>query len=163
MNLFPSDRHWLWLFNPSSKIIRELQISNRLNWFSNFLLLDQEIFFLLPNKLSLTLYSSSCINSIYKLLWMFFTMVIICNVYFKKITFESWQLPTAFKDKTLFIHFSVPSVSVADFEQVMLAGVLIKCDYFLKPLKNIKSNYNTHETITFDDKSPPWIAEKIKN
>ena len=45
----------------------------------------------------------------------------------------------------------------------MLAGVLIKCDYFLKPLKNIKSNYNTHEIITFDDKSPPWIAEKIKN
>ena len=35
-----------------------------------------------------------------------FSMFIICNVYFKKITFKRLQSSTTFKDKTPFTHFS---------------------------------------------------------
>ena len=33
---------------------------------------------------------------------------------------------------------------------------------FTQTLQSIMSNYVPHETITFDDRSPPWIDEKIK-
>ena len=34
---------------------------------------------------------------------------------------------------------------------------------FTQTIQNIISNYIPHETITCDDKNPPWIDEKIKN
>ena len=33
---------------------------------------------------------------------------------------------------------------------------------FNKTIKNILSNYFPHETITCDDRDPPWINNKIK-
>ena len=33
---------------------------------------------------------------------------------------------------------------------------------FNKTIKNILSNYITHESITCDDRDPPWINNKIK-
>ena len=33
---------------------------------------------------------------------------------------------------------------------------------FNKTIKNILSNYISHETITCDDTDPPWINKKIK-
>ena len=33
---------------------------------------------------------------------------------------------------------------------------------FNKTIKNILSNYISHETITCDDRDPPWINNKIK-
>ena len=33
---------------------------------------------------------------------------------------------------------------------------------FNKTIKNILSNYIPHETITSDDRDPPWINSKIK-
>ena len=33
---------------------------------------------------------------------------------------------------------------------------------FNKTIKNILSNYIPHETITCDDREPPWINSKIK-
>ena len=33
---------------------------------------------------------------------------------------------------------------------------------FNKIIKNILSNYFPHETITFDDKGPPWFNKNIK-
>ena len=29
-------------------------------------------------------------------------------------------------------------------------------------VKNIVSNYIPHETVTFDDRDPPWINKKAK-
>ena len=33
---------------------------------------------------------------------------------------------------------------------------------FTQTIQNIISNYIPHETITCDDRNPPWIDEKIK-
>ena len=33
---------------------------------------------------------------------------------------------------------------------------------FNKTIKNIISNYIPHETITFDDRDPPWINKNVK-
>ena len=33
---------------------------------------------------------------------------------------------------------------------------------FNKTIKNVLSNYIPHETITCDDREPPWINSKIK-
>ena len=33
---------------------------------------------------------------------------------------------------------------------------------FTQTFQNIMSNYIPHETITCDDRKPPWIDEKIK-
>ena len=33
---------------------------------------------------------------------------------------------------------------------------------FNKTIKNILSNYIPHETISSDDRDPPWINSKIK-
>ena len=44
-----------------------------------------------------------------------------------------------------------PTISVN--EQVQL---------FTQTIQNIISNYISHETITCDDRNPPWIDEKIK-
>ena len=35
-------------------------------------------------------------------------------------------------------------------------------ELFSQIIQNIISNYIPHETITFDDRNPPWIDEKIK-
>ena len=37
-----------------------------------------------------------------------------------------------------------------------------KCNYLLKQLSILQSNYIPHETITCDDSNPPRIDEKIK-
>ena len=58
-----------------------------------------------------------------------FKIFIICNVYSKKITFDRLQLSTTFKDKTLFIHFSLyfPTSFLKVFlKNVKEEGVLIK-------------------------------------
>ena len=33
---------------------------------------------------------------------------------------------------------------------------------FNKTIKNIISNYIPHETVTFDDRDPPWINKNVK-
>ena len=33
---------------------------------------------------------------------------------------------------------------------------------FNKMIKNIISNYIPHETVTFDDRNPPWINQKCE-
>ena len=41
-------------------------------------------------------------------------------------------------------------------------GVLIpmKWSFYILTVKNIHSNYVTRETITSDDRDPPWITKK---
>ena len=34
---------------------------------------------------------------------------------------------------------------------------------FNKPIKNILLNFIPHETITFDDRDPPWINSQVKH
>ena len=34
---------------------------------------------------------------------------------------------------------------------------------FNKTIKNITRNYIPHETITYDDRDPPWIIKTSKN
>ena len=38
-----------------------------------------------------------------------------------------------------------------------------KVSIFNATIKNILSNYIPHETITCDDRDPPWINKSIKN
>ena len=38
-----------------------------------------------------------------------------------------------------------------------------KVYFFNKTIKNILSNFIPHETITFDDRDPPWINSQVKH
>ena len=38
-----------------------------------------------------------------------------------------------------------------------------KVHLFNKTIRNILSNFIPHETITFDDRDPPWINNRVKH
>ena len=40
---------------------------------------------------------------------------------------------------------------------------MTKSIFFNKTIKNILSNFIPHETITFDDRDPPWINSQVKH
>ena len=59
---------------------------------------------------------------------------------------------------TLFVYQSISSPGTTDF----LIDVNQKVHLFNQTMKNILSNFVTHETVICDDRDPPWINSKIK-